>query len=69
MRGLIVGAVFLWLASMLFFLLTWDWSPDRFLEWATAVITVGGFVLGLLGVIVVIVGGIWSGHRENKQWE
>ena len=69
MRGLIVGAVFLWLASMLFFLLTWDWSPDRFLEWATAVITVGGFVLGLLGVIVVIVAGIWSGHRENKQWE
>jgi multisubunit Na+/H+ antiporter MnhB subunit len=69
MRYVLLGAVVLWIASMFYFLLTWDWSPDRFIEWATAVITLGGFVLGLLGVIVVIVSGIWSGHQEKKQWE
>jgi hypothetical protein len=69
MRGLIVGAVFVWLASALFFLLTWDPSPDRFIEQAAAVITVGGIVLGLLGAIVVIVAAVRSGHQEKKQWE
>jgi hypothetical protein len=69
MRYVLVGAVFLWLASAFYFLVTWDWSPDRFIEWATAVITVGGFVLGFLGVIVVIVAAVRSGHQEKKQWE
>ena len=69
MRGLIVGAVFLWLASTLYFLVSWDWSPDSFLEVATAVICIGGIVLGILGVIVVIVAGVWTGHQEKKQWE
>jgi hypothetical protein len=69
MRYVLFGGVFLWLASMFFFLLTWDWSPDRFIEWAAAVITVGGIVLGLLGAIVVIVAAVWSGHKEKKQWE
>ena len=69
MRYVLFGAVVLWLASAFYFLLTWDWSPDRFIEWATAVITVGGIVLGFLGVIVVIVSAVWSGHKEKKQWE
>ncbi len=69
MRGLLVGAVFLWLASAFYFLLTWDWSPDRFIEWATAVICLGGIVLGLVGVIFAIVSAVWSGHQEKKQWE
>ena len=69
MRGLIIGAVFLWLASAFYFVISWDWSPDAFLEWATTVILIGGIVLGLAGAIVVIVGGIWSGHKEKKQWE
>ena len=69
MRYLLLGAAVLWTASAVFFLLTWDWSPDRSIEWASAVITVGGFVLGLLGAIVVAVSAIWSGHREKKQWE
>ena len=69
MRGLLVGAVFLWLASAFYFLLTWDWSPDRFIEWATMVICIGGIVVGILGVIVVAVAAIWSGHKEKKQWE
>ena len=69
MRYVLFGAVVLWLASAFYFLLTWDWSPDRFIEWAAAVITVGGIVLGFLGVIVVIVSAVWSGHKEKKQWE
>ena len=69
MRGLLVGAVFLWLASAFYFLLTWDWSPDRFIEWATAVICLGGIVLGLLGVIFAIVSAVWTGRQEKKQWE
>jgi hypothetical protein len=69
MRYARVGAVCLWLASAFYFLITWDWSPDRFIEQATAVITVGGFVLGFLGVIVVIVAAVRSGHQEKKQWE
>jgi hypothetical protein len=69
MRGLIVGAVFLWLASTAYFLISWDWSPDSFLEWSTAVICVGGIVLGLLGAVVAIVAGVWTGHQEKKQWE
>ena len=69
MRGLIVGAVVLWLASAFYVLLSRDWSPDRFLEWATIVICLGGIVLAFLGVIVAIVAGVWTGHQEKKQWE
>jgi hypothetical protein len=69
MRGLIIGAVFLWLASAFYFVISWDLSPDSFLEWAATVIVIGGIVLGLLGAIVVVVTGIWSGHKEKKQWE
>jgi hypothetical protein len=69
MRYVLFGAVFLWLASAFYFLLTWDWSPDRFIERATAVITVGGIVLGFLGAIVATVAAIRSGHQEKKQWE
>jgi multisubunit Na+/H+ antiporter MnhB subunit len=69
MRYVVVGAAVLWLVSAFFFLVTWDWSPDRSVEWAAAVITVGGIVLGVLGAIVVAVSAIWSGHKEKKQWE
>jgi hypothetical protein len=69
MRYVLFGAVFLWIASAFFFLVTWDWSPDRFIEWASAVITFGGFVLALLGAIFVTISAIWSGHQEKKQWE
>ena len=69
MRGLIVVAVLLWLLSAFYFLISWDASPDSFLEGATAVIFIGGIVLGVLGAIIVIVSGIWSGHQEKKQWE
>jgi hypothetical protein len=69
MRGLIIGAIFLWLASAFYFVIRWDWSPDSFLEWATTVILIGGIVLGVLGAILAIVTGIWSGHKEKKQWE
>ena len=68
MRYVLVGGALIWLASTFYFLLTWDWSPDRFIEWATAVICVGGIVVGLLGAIYALVAGIWSGHREKKQW-
>ena len=43
-----------------------DRSPDRFIEWATAVICLGGIVLGLVGVFA-IVSAVWSGHQEKKQ--
>ncbi|HEY7707204.1 MAG TPA: hypothetical protein VH968_08565 [Gaiellaceae bacterium] len=69
MRNLLAGAAILWLASALVFLITWDWSPDRFIEWASALITLGGIVLGFLGVIFVIVAAVRSGHQEKKQWE
>jgi hypothetical protein len=69
MRYVLFGGAFLWLASAFYFLVTWDWSPDRFIEWATAVILVGGIVLGFLGAIVVTVAAVWSGHKEKKQWE
>ena len=69
MRYVLFGAVFVWMASAFYYLVAWDRTPDRFLEWATAVITVGGIVLGILGAIVVLVAGIWSGHKEKKQWE
>ena len=69
MRYVLLGAVFLWIASAFFYLVTWDWSPDRFIEQAAAVITLGGIVLGILGAIVVTVSAIRSGHREKKQWE
>jgi len=68
MRYVLVGGGLLWLASTFYFLLTWDFSPDSFLEWATLVICVGGIVLGLLGALALIVSGIWSGHQEKKQW-
>ena len=60
MRYVLVGGALIWLASTFYFLLTWDWSPDRFIEWATAVICVGGIVVGLLGAIYALVAGIWS---------
>jgi hypothetical protein len=69
MRYVLFGAVFLWIASAFYFLVTWDPSPDRFIEWAAAVITVGGIVLGFLGAIVVALAAIRSGHQEKKQWE
>jgi hypothetical protein len=69
MRYVLFGAAFLWIASAFYFLVTWDFSPDRFIEWATAVILVGGIVLGFLGAIVVTVSAVWSGHKEKKQWE
>jgi hypothetical protein len=69
MRYVLLGAGLLWLVSVFFFLVTWDWSPDRFIEWAAAVITLAGIVLGFLGTIFVIVSAIWSGHQEKKQWE
>jgi hypothetical protein len=69
MRNLLAGAAILWLASALVFLITWDWSPDRFIEWASALITLGGILLGFLGVIFVIVAAVRSGHQEKKQWE
>jgi hypothetical protein len=68
MRFLILGAVFLWLASTFYLLLTWDFSPDSFLDWAAMVVFFGGIVLGLLGAIVALVTGIWSGHQEKKRW-
>ena len=68
MRYVLFGAVGLWLVSTFYFLLTWDWSPDRFIEWATMVICIGGIVLGLVGAIVALVAGVWSGHQEKKQW-
>jgi hypothetical protein len=68
MRYAITGAVFLWLAATAYFLLTWDFSPDTFLEWASMVICLGGIVLGLIGVVVAIVSGIWTGRQEKKQW-
>ena len=69
MRYVLVGAAALWFVSVFFFVVAWDPSPDRFIEWAAAVITVGGFVLGVLGAIVVAVLAIRSGHEEKKQWE
>ena len=69
MRYVLVGAAVLWLVSAFFFLVTWDWSPDRSIEWAATVITVGGIVLAVLGAIVVGVSAIWSGRQEKKQWE
>jgi hypothetical protein len=68
MRYVLVGGGLLWLASTFYLLLTWDFSPDSFLSWATLVICLGGIVLGLLGAIVLIVSGLWSGHREKQQW-
>jgi hypothetical protein len=69
MRYVLLAAGLLWLVSAFLFLVTWDWSPDRFIEWASAVITFGGIVLGFLGAIFVTVSAIWSGHQEKKQWE
>jgi NhaP-type Na+/H+ or K+/H+ antiporter len=69
MRGLLVGLVLFWLASAFYFLIGWDWSPDRFLEWASIVVFFGGIVLGFLGIVFVLVAGIWTGHQEKKQWE
>jgi hypothetical protein len=68
MRYAITGAVFLWLAATAYFLLSWDFSPDTFLEGASMVICLGGIVLGLIGVVLLIVSGILSGRREKKQW-
>jgi hypothetical protein len=69
MRGLIGAAVVLWLVSSVFFLASWDWSPDTFLKQASMVIFLGGIALAVLGGIFVLVAGIWSGHQEKKQWE
>ena len=69
MRYAITGAVFLWLAATVYLMVTWDFSPDTFLEWASVVIWIGGIALGFIGVVFVIVSGIWSGHQEKKQWE
>jgi len=69
MRYVLVGAAVIWFASAFYFLLTRDWSPDRFIEWATTVIVLGGIVVGFLGAIVVTVAAVWSGHKEKKQWE
>lgn len=68
MRYALVGGVLLWLASTFYLMITWDFSPDSFLEWATLVICLGGIVLGLVGAVVLLVSGIWSGHQEKKQW-
>jgi hypothetical protein len=69
MRYVLFGGVVLWLVSTFYFVLTWDWSPDRFIEWATMIICIGGIVVGIVGVIAVAVAAIWSGHKEKKQWE
>jgi NhaP-type Na+/H+ or K+/H+ antiporter len=69
MRGLLVGLVLFWIASAFYFLIGWDWSPDTFLEWASIVVFFGGIVFGFLGIVFVIVAGVWTGHKEKKQWE
>jgi hypothetical protein len=69
MRGLIGVAAIVWFASAVYFLLSWDRTPDSFLAWATMVIFVGGIVLAVLGAIFALVAGVWSGHQEKKQWE
>jgi hypothetical protein len=69
MRYVLLGAAILWTASTVYFLITWEWSPDRSVEWAAMVISIGGFVVGLLGALFVLVAAIWSGHQEKKQWE
>jgi|tagenome__1003787_1003787.scaffolds.fasta_scaffold18966371_2 hypothetical protein len=68
-KNIVFIGVFVWLASTLYVLVSWDFSPDRFLQWAAAVICVGGIVLGVIAAVLAIVTGVWSGHKEKKQWE
>lgn len=67
MRYVLFGGVFLWLVST-FYVLVWGGWPNGFWDTAAFVICVGGIAIGLLGAIVAIVAGIWSGHKEKKQW-
>ena len=69
MRYAILGAVVLWMAAIFYLMVSWDFSPDTFLEWASIVISIGGVVLGFIGIVFLIVSGVWSGHQEKKQWE
>jgi hypothetical protein len=68
-KSIVVIGVLVWLVSTLYVLVTWDFSPDRFVQWAAVVICVGGIVLGGVAAVLAIVTGIWSGHKEKKQWE
>jgi hypothetical protein len=69
MRTIIPVAVLVWIVSLFWVLITFDFSPDGFLASLALVIFVVGLVAGLLGVVFVAVSAIQSGRREKKQWE
>ena len=67
MRYVIFVGVFVWLFATFYVLVFTGWPTGWFQDLAF-VICIGGIVLGLLGAIVAIVAGVWSGHQEKKQW-
>jgi hypothetical protein len=58
MRIAIVVAVFAWLLSVVYLLITGE----------AGVIFVAGLIIGLAAVVLGVVAGIASGRREKRMW-
>ena len=62
MRYAILGAVVLWMAAIFYLMVSWDFSPDTFLEWASIVISIGGVVLGFSATLCGTAAVLREGH-------